>query len=1791
MRSLRKYLRFIAAFMAVNLLVEIVLPVSAYALTSGPSQPEVQSFEPIGTSEMVDVFSGDFTYNIPLLDIEGYPINISYNSGVTMDQEASWVGLGWNINPGVVNRNMRGLPDDFDGDMMRREMNVKDNITVGLTAGVGGYELFGIDVKGFKALKLKGSLSGSLGLKYNNYKGVGFEISANLAVSASNATKGKLTGGLGLKSGDEGLTISPTLSFSATLDGKQNSDKNLGGNVGVNYNSRAGLQSMSYGLNLNENPSSGTSLASTSSSLSFGTQTYSPSIGNQMVNATYTLSVKLGTDVTGQDITGNLSGYFSSQRLANPVDEVPAYGYMNLHKANNLNTVNLDFNREKDGPFTLNTPSLPLTNLTFDIYSVAGQGIGGSYRMFRNDLGYVYDPYEANTSISGSLGLEAAPGGLFKGGFDLSLTDVNTYARKWQNPAADRLQFRGKTDDPLYEAVHFRESGEKSVDSDPAFYESMVENKPVRFDLSKGSDEYTVNPSFVDENGVYHAVPEKNYRSKRQKRNQVITYMTRGEMKRFGLEDQLQNTYNAPDHHIGQITTLRPDGARYIFGIPAYNTRQEETSFNTGKIIGGYEYPKGNAQTGLVRYRSMDNSRDNNRGIDHYYSNSITPAFAHSYLLTAVLSADYVDIDNERGPSPGDMGTFTRFHYTKLAEPYKWRTPFEQFQANWNEGMKSQNTDDQGNYVYGEKEIWYVSKIETKNYIAIFHLEDRKDAYSVKDKNGGRGNVSMKKLTKISLYSRFDFENSVSPVPIKEVHFEYDYSLCAGIPNNSGVAELNSLGQNVNLAKGKLTLKRVYFTYNKSYKAKYNSYDFTYSAFNPVYSAKAQDRWGNYKPNNALSYEPSDVNLTPAEFPYVSQNQVLQDQNATAWNLTRIDLPSGGQINVEYESDDYAYVQDKQAMEMFIINNVGSSATDLNTSPPTAQELFSLTSNNLYVFFKLKKKLDGSVSAISHRDRFYREYLRGVNDLYFRFLVDIGNGPGGRFGDAYEYVSGYAEIEDYGVHSHNPGSAGYEYAYVKLKGAKRRDNLAIFPCNPISKASWNFGQMNLPRIAYQQIDPTASGVEQLIMALTDGTLVKNLLEVAVGTNNVFWARGNGKHFKSHKSWIRLNSPDKKKLGGGSRVKRILLNDRWNSMVPGQESTDYGQEYDYTTTDPETGNIISSGVASYEPQAGGDENPFKQPVYHGDKEEKVLAPDDNHYMEEPFGESFFPSAGVGYSVVTVKNFLPDDPMDPDDNITRNATGKVVHEFYTAKDFPTITRRTDLKVGPYKNNPLLRLFTFQSKDYMSASQGFVVELNDMHGKPKGQKVYAQDQSQPISGIEYVYQADKLGQNTWKLNNEATVVNTDGTYETKNIGLDYDFVADMRSQISKTYSGSGEFNLATIPALAIPIPIPTAFPSVSKDETRFKSATTTKVINRSGLLKETIAYDLGASVSTKNLAYDAETGEVLLTQTINNFNDPVFTFNYPAHWYYDGMGQAYKNIGLELNNIDFNGGQALLANAKRYFVPGDELSFNGQDKVWVTEVQSDRIIAVNEFGNPYESPVGTIKVMRSGRRNLQSLAIGSLTTLSNPLEFLQSNLLTEILQANSVIYSDEWKTYCDCFTEANGPVRQSTNPYVTGQKGVWRNTRSYLHLTNRSQSYVNNNSDIRKDGTFTSFNPFWKWGGNGWSIDDQNWTWTTTITQFNPNGQELENEDALHRYSAGLYAYNNTLTVGVAANSRLRDLASDGFEDYSHIPCSADHFSYRPFSANLNSQHAHTGTRSLQVGSGESITITKPIEPCSD
>jgi hypothetical protein len=105
---------------------------------------------------------------------------------------------------------------------------------------------------------------------------------------------------------------------------------------------------------------------------------------------------------------------------------------------------------------------------------------------------------------------------------------------------------------------------------------------------------------------------------------------------------------------------------------------------------------------------------------------------------------------------------------------------------------------------------------------------------------------------------------------------------------------------------------------------------------------------------------------------------------------------------------------------------------------------------------------------------------------------------------------------------------------------------------------------------------------------------------------------------------------------------------------------------------------------------------------------------------------------------------------------------------------------------------------------------------------------------------------------------------------------------------------------------------------------------------------------------------------------------------------------------------------------------------------------------------------------------------------------------------------------------------------------------------------------------------------------------MTYFNRKGLELENKDALDRYSAALFGYLESMPVAVASNTRYRELAYDGFEDYGFTldcggtdTCTLDHFNFRK---NLNgntidttSVYSHSGKYSLKLNGNTTIAKT--------
>lgn len=1753
-------------------------PSSSSPQTGGPDQPEVQSFTPVGISDMVDPFTGDFSYNIPIMDVDGYPINLAYNGGANMDQEASWVGLGWNLNPGVMNRSLRGLPDDFNGtDSMRTEMNQKKNWNVGVNFGTD-FELFGFK---FKDTNIVGNLSANLnlGFDYDNYTGWGTSLSFGPNFNMKNSAKKRsLDASLGFSgSNQSGATISSSFDYSnenesgspvsmrklqikSTLNTRQGL-KVQAGFPTIRLTSNTQNQKRQAAISQAQRYLNASSKYISTSSFNIGNVSFSPKIGAEMNVFSSSFSFKYGLDVAGSDPSIMIKANYSSSWLKNTDISAPAFGYNYLGDGQGNVHAILDFTRENDGAITKNTPALAIPCLTYDVFTASGHGVGGSYRPKRSEIGYVFDPKQHTSSNSADVNFEANVGAISKYGVDISVNSIFNKSGVWkdfQNRAIDSLGFSE-------DRIKYQEANELSVNNDGDRFSEIGSDKACMFDYSLYQG---VRRKIRTEDDVLLELKD-NKSTINLKRNQLTNTLSNEELKNgIGIEPMhIENyAYSRPelDHHVGQFTVLNTEGSRYVYGIAAYNHFQSNVSFSVGDFdttsITYVDY-----STGLVKYEvGTDNSLKNQKGTENYFNKETTPAYAHSYLLTTILNSDYVDADAIKGPSSGDLGGYMKFDYDKI-ENYQWRSPISGVGfANYEEGFHTDDKDDKGHYSFGEKELWYQKSIQSKNHIAVFHTSMREDGHSV-DSDGAiinNGSVMMK-LDSISLYSLPDYlANGNNATPIKVAHFVYDYSLCKNFPLNNNTSASNN---------GKLTLKKVFFTYEKSQKGRFSPYRFNYD-YNPDYHSKSVDRWGVYKPypnyNGVVQVDP----LRPSDFPYVDFNKSSVDLYASAWNLTDILLPSGGKIEVQYESDDYAFVQHKRANQMFKIVGVEKqNGVDISGNGDLSSLLFQNKPNAKLYFELLPKENGGFYTNIS-------DYMPENSLIYFRALMRFHLGR-------FDFVPGYAEIDSFYVQDLN----GIPRGVIKFKPAQLKDNgQEIY--NPIAVAAIQFGRMHLTKFI-----PPSNSIGDVNEQSGLGDFANSIIgaissysEYFTGPNAMLWAENIGTNLRIEKSWIRLQNPNQKKLGGGYRVKQIKIFDSWDTLTNDQmDAFSYGQEYLY-----DDGNDQSSGVAAYEPQSGADENPFQQPVYFSKRH--VLAPDERNYQITPYGEQFFPSAQVGYASVTIRNLKRD-------NVSKNATGKVVHEFYTAKDFPTIVSKTLLNPNPNKisipgviqlpNKSSENSFFFgYCLDQMVVSQGFVVETNDMHGKPKGEYIYGENQSSPQSSVEYKYKSESItyeGKLVKHLTNKVPTISKDGLVKNNSqIGLQYDAVADFRKSLSQSINSTAQLNLN----LLIPMVFaPGIYAKFNYERTAMRSATFTKVIERFGLLDTTIATDDKSIVRTENLAYDSETGAVILTKTQTDFNDAVYNLTVPAHWYYDRMGQAFKNVDEILHaDLVIIDGAVVIINPS--YVRGDELmltdAFGNQSMAWVTDVGSYGIIIQRKDGSFVNGFFKEIRVIRSGRRNIQMTPIGTITMRENPLSTFSSNFYDQVVQASAVEYSEDWRTFCDCFS-GNDSTHLTSNPYVRGTKGTWRPLTSYVHLTDRTQSYVNQNSNIRDDGFMTSFTPFYKLENQVWNMDKKNWTFTSKVSEFSPFGQALETVDPLNRYSSSLFGYNQTLATAIAVNARYRQIGFDGFEDYDFQNCSDNHFRIAAPYMNKLSNQAHTGKYSIKVSASDNVVFTKIIE----
>ncbi|MEL6557152.1 MAG: RHS repeat domain-containing protein [Bacteroidota bacterium] len=367
MKQLRKYIKVVAAFLLVNTVYYIVGPTAAMALTAGPTAPEYSSFEPVDTSEMVNLSTGDLTYNIPLLEVPGpaggYPLSLSYHAGISPGLEASWVGLGWTLNAGAVNRIVNGFADDYDEAEEVSRLFWEGGKTASFTYGVS---------VGFPSSPATIGLSRTIA--YDTYKGFGVGHSLSVGTSVN---------GVGL-----GASLSQNPYGGFSLSGSAQSGIGpVRTSVGINVDKNGISGGQSTGISLKTGKSDKAPSISTSGILK--------TIANPKAGEISTKGFNIGGDIpvlplVNLRLGASFQRYWQDNTVSQSTqgslffpDAFKPTSYYNDHEFDVYDE--LDLSTSLDHKNDLHSPlrSMRGSFADYDHYTVTGQGTGGVMRPYQ----------------------------------------------------------------------------------------------------------------------------------------------------------------------------------------------------------------------------------------------------------------------------------------------------------------------------------------------------------------------------------------------------------------------------------------------------------------------------------------------------------------------------------------------------------------------------------------------------------------------------------------------------------------------------------------------------------------------------------------------------------------------------------------------------------------------------------------------------------------------------------------------------------------------------------------------------------------------------------------------------------------------------------------------------------------------------------------------------------------------------------------------------------------------------------------------------------------------------------------------------------------------------------------------------------------------------------------------------------------------------------------------------------------------------------------------------------------
>lgn len=372
--------------------------------------------------------------------------------------------------------------------------------------------------------------------------------------------------------------------------------------------------------------------------------------------------------------------------------------------------------------------------------------------------------------------------------------------------------------------------------------------------------------------------------------------------------------------------------------------------------------------------------------------------------------------------------------------------------------------------------------------------------------------------------------------------------------------------------------------------------------------------------------------------------------------------------------------------------------------------------------------------------------------------------------------------------------------------------------------------------------------------------------------------------------------------------------------------------------------------------------------------------------------------------------------------------------------------------------------------------------------------------------------------------------------------------------------------------------------------------KNISYPPIVTQTRQYKEGIWHTTKYLVFDEATGQPVVTRSHDGFDQlsPMQTSGSHEGWYtsyqipgyteYEALGQAVENVKMEYLNstiTSIGGGVYTLANSSvdLKLFPGDLLrifdqSTESTELAHVVEVVSSTQVKIVAAGLVSSlSATGSdidAKVVESGRTNQLTTRVGSVVTYGELESDVLSNsvlstpsLDTIVIGASALTLSEDW-TYDG--TEYVPNV--NANLYESGQKGNWRAHESYTYMADRKSAHASSTDrTYSRAGAYSTFDLF-NWQGSQTS----EWLKTTTIVEYSPHGEVLEEQNALSIPSSARFYHRNMVPSIIAGNAHKQDIFFESFEESVITPTPADAHT----GVGYQSLNGRTSSNPIEIGS---------------